>query len=522
MRVCETKKDPMGLLIPLVILIALIICSLYWYSVCRSVWFLVFSLPLSSAVAAFAYILATNNKVAEANWPFRTCFLLFGIIFLGLFTPGSVPDEPYHFWSSYGLATLMTGKPIDSEHDKIFVRNSDVKEDPTSSPIVSYQSVKRVISRFELFSRDSSWTQHAVPKGSLDWTSNPVFIKFFSAAGIILGWLLNLGTYPLFYMGRIFNFALFYLLACLAIRMTPVGKTGFKIICLLPITLHLASSYSYDAGIIGLAFLLIALLLRLLYGSTSEIKTALVGIPICAVLLAPCKVVYIFIVFVLFLVPSSRFQSKKFALTYKCGVLLCCVFAIAALRMATLFSMAGSSSSSVGLDYRGAESGTFYHLSDAIADPLHATGIFFRTIDQLGEFYISGTVGTTLGWFQGNIAAPGFYTFGYLLVLLLSFARSNDDDITIVAKSRFVFFAVCALSWLATMMSMYLAWTFNSEPIVMGVQGRYLLPVLPLLGLAFRSRKLRYDGSMANATLVAVTTINTLYVLRIIAIVLIS
>ena len=89
------------------------------------------------------------------------------------------------------------------------------------------------------------------PVSSFDWTANPPYIKLPSALGIVLATLLNLGSFPLFYLGRFFNLLMFAALAYFAVRITPVGKNAMMVAGLLPMTLHLASSYSYDAGIMG-------------------------------------------------------------------------------------------------------------------------------------------------------------------------------------------------------------------------------------------------------------------------------
>lgn len=62
---------------------------------------------------------------------------------------------------------------------------------------------------------------------------------------------------------------MFAVLVYSAVRITPIGKNVMMTAGLLPMTLHLASSYSYDAGIIGLAFLLTGMCLRAVYGEGS-------------------------------------------------------------------------------------------------------------------------------------------------------------------------------------------------------------------------------------------------------------
>ena len=62
-------------------------------------------------------------------------------------------------------------------------------------------------------------------------------------------------------LGMLFNLLYGALLIIFSVRITPVGKKVFMAVALLPMTLHLLGSHSYDVGTLGLAFLLTAFIL---------------------------------------------------------------------------------------------------------------------------------------------------------------------------------------------------------------------------------------------------------------------
>ena len=63
----------------------------------------------------------------------------------------------------------------------------------------------------------------------------------------------------------------------------------------------------------------------------------------------------------------------------------------------------------------------------------------------------------------------------------------------------------------AIFLSMYLGWTFNTEQIILGVQGRYFIPFLPLLYLALRNGRLETHGRMAMPTMTTLASIDLMY-----------
>lgn len=75
------------------------------------------------------------------------------------------------------------------------------------------------------------------------------------ALGITLGRLLSLGQVLTIYLGRLCNLAFFVLCGWLAVRLAPFGKMAFFGAALLPMTLELVSSLSYDGFAISLGFL---------------------------------------------------------------------------------------------------------------------------------------------------------------------------------------------------------------------------------------------------------------------------
>lgn len=73
----------------------------------------------------------------------------------------------------------------------------------------------------------------------------------------------------------------------------------------------------------------------------------------------------------------------------------------------------------------------------------------------------------------------------------------------------------CFLGWhwvacviLLTMASMFLGWTSNTRTIIVGVQGRYFIPVFPLLILPLSIRKVRIPEKLMNLSIIFASGLN--------------
>jgi uncharacterized membrane protein len=435
---------------------------------------------------------------------FPISLLMLGVIFSLFFPAGRVPDERYHFQMSYAYANLISFNKNPNE-----IRSEDlvIDKDLLADGNIDSSTWKNEQDYFSIFATKTSTDEFPKKITASDWSSNPPQLKLISALGINLARLLNLSGILLFYIGRIFNLFFGATLIIIAVRITPIGKNIMMSVALLPMTLHLLGSYSYDAGIIGLSFILIALLLRAIYAPNKINIKEISLITLFSILLAPCKIVYMFISCLFFLIPSSRFNKKHLAFFYKILLFLIVISSIIFFRLPTLQTI----SSSTQVDVRGLETGTFYSISDVLLHPGKTIMMYLRTFHALGDFYLYSMVGGSLGWLQDNLRAPYYLDGTLFLCLFIAAQRSNDDPYVPSKKSRMVFGLITVASVLAIMLSMLIGWTFNTEIVINGVQGRYFLPVLPLGLLAMRNHTIQIHANMGYALITGMTALNMSY-----------
>ena len=486
-----------------------------------------FSLSHSTAALVFASIVIAcdivlyvaidqlyNRHILSVDKAFVIILSFLGLLFCFVFVPGSVPDEFYHYLASYRYSDSalfqqndVTGLMMRAD-DASFYNNA-------LSSVLNQKSYSNLADACFL-AQDTSPIFVEKWDGS-DFGNNLPQQKLASAIGILFGRLLGLGSYPVFYLGRLFNLGFFVVLVYFAVRVMPFGKNIMRVVAMLPMTLHLAASYSYDAGIIGMAFLLTAFCLKAIYGNGFIEKRTCVAILVLTALLAPCKIVYFAISLSALLIPSKRFSCKKNARLFKLGVIGLGVLAIVLIRMPALVSMSGVEAEEYTVS-RGDEAGQFYTLSEVLNNPLKFILIFARTAIVMADNYLYTMLGKSLGWFQEGIDAPWFFTIMLLLIVIASSVPTPADKNVARPSHRIIFLLICCLIWLGLHLSMLIGWTFNTSPIIQGIQGRYFLPCLPLALLALRNSTFICKRNISWALMFGLLLLNSVYMIQVFSI----
>lgn len=492
------------------VFLSLIICLIAIYSFsCRKIT-LIFGLIYASLTCItflIAYYYYSVQKITLVGL-FTALLIVNGFFCSILFIPFTVPDEQFHFGQAYLFSNWILSIP--NSDSSLVMRLDDYALLSSNIFSISSDAYADFINRASLISsnNDLTLTQYNV---ELDINSDPPQLRILPALGITLGRLLGLGAIPTFYLGRLFNFTFFVMCSYWSVRIIPYGKQILICICLLPITLHIASSYSYDATILGLSFLLIAQSTKIFCTNTKFSKTDLFIIVAICVLITPCKIIYSLILIPFLFIPSNKFRSKKQSIIFKI-LIICLASAYIAITSIARFDFFNATPDlSPNPDTRGSQEGTFYKLENITSDPLGFVEIILNTINEKSSSYITQLLGGSLGWFQSNIQAPLLFVLSYFLILTSTLIKQPYEKRYIPTKIRVLYFVVfCAISFLI-MLSMYLGWTFNSENVINGIQGRYFLPVLPILLLALKPRLIYSRINISIILIIIISFVNIMY-----------
>lgn len=502
--------------------IALVCHGLFLFARYDSIWSLIFSgasFLICMLISAFFFDVGVVRRIKlriGEHAAFIVAFFLLGLLYMAVFSPGNVPDEMYHFNSTYKYSNMLLGQ--DCADDFISMRGDDIEfQHNVMAAKLTRHSYESVATHFRLFVGDGEYGVYEVDS-SYPITSNVPQQRVPAALGISLAKLLGLGSVPLFYFGRFFNFLYAGSLIAAAVYITPIGSNIFKTVALLPMTLHLVASYSYDAASLGYAFLFTALLLRAVRSIEPMRTKEMVALGAVSFLLGPCKAIYVILLFGILLVPASRFSSPGKSRLFKLLIIILPLVGVAILRIPSLLQNTGIATTEPSIGQRGEEFGTFYTLADLITQPIMTMLLILRSFDYFGGQWIMQTVGGSLGWFQEEIAAPTYLVYAFIVLVLISSIRSRDDAGLLNRGEKAISLFLCALIVLAAIVALATSWTFNWEYYIFGVQGRYFLPILPLLCLCIRMPSLSFDRTIGNGLLLCTVGLNLFYLARIFAI----
>jgi len=400
-----------------------------------------------------------------------------GLLLIAAAPPLRGPDETAHFLRAYGLGA---GDIIPSMSDaqgrkgvllpgRVF-REFEVFDAWQRAHRGSDFSYRRVFEEYRATQRDtdSSSTPVFVPYGGSEGYSFVAYIPQALAAAVARA--AGLGFVETFYLMRLAGLLFTTAVLAYAIRITPTLSWTFVAVAMLPSALYGRAVINADGPTLAFSIMTISLFLRTVAaGDTSPSRRA-IWMVLCA-LAKP---------------PNVAFAALEGLAHrhWKRGLLM--FLAVSSPAVLAGLVWAGLSGADAGAwrlaEITGTQQEQYspvwklrYSLAHPEAFPAAILG-WFAQID-VGEF--GRQVVGVLGLFDTVLRPWIYYAIG--LLLILSFAA----PLRIEERGRCAVAAlVTALGYsFAVLLIMYLVWTPLHADAVWGVQGRYFVPILPLVAI---------------------------------------
>ena len=299
------------------------------------------------------------------------------------------------------------------------------------------------------------------------------------AVGIRIADLFTDRPMVLAYAGRIANMLMFGLFFFFAIRLTPVGKNFLVLLGLVPVNIQSANSMSADALALALTVALAAFVLAMRYKQKEVMsRRQLIWMYVLTGFLCLCKVVYMPFCLLLFLIPKERFKSRKnYWFHVVCAGAVILILSFGWLVIASRYLC----ESQPGVD-------TAAQLVGILKDPAAFVLTFVRSLDNFGVTYLTEMIGSNLGWL--NIPVCALLAMGYLLILVLQVSGNDDiSGIRLDLPAKGILGGVSLLVFALIFVTLYGQWTAYGYDKILGVQGRYFLPLLFPLILALKPKR---------------------------------
>ena len=271
-----------------------------------------------------------------------------------------------------------------------------------------------------------------------------------------------------------------------AMRRLPFGKEVLFGTALLPMTLHLSASFSYDVLIMGCMFWFTAVCLDLAY---RQERVRVRDVVLLAALMAaagPCKMVYASLMGLCLLIPVKKFGGWKTWLLAAAAVAGAWAAVMVLVNGQTIALYAAETEKSV--PWAAQEAG--YSLSYVLRHPRETAALFYSTLLwQLEEYHMT-MIGAYLGNLDPVLSVPSFLIFAMAACLAALSLKKADEPLYLKTGQKIWILFLAGAGFLGLMTAMLVGWTPLSSGVIEGVQGRYLLPFLPFVLMTAKSGRI--------------------------------
>lgn len=412
-----------------------------------------------------------NAHVSSALRVAAATAFLTALTFVFLTPPFQVPDEVSHYWRARALAIGRAGGV--ARDGRV---GSSIPHDAKTLVATTWDTLpegvrydrNRLAAAGRLKAERKPYTFMRIP--SVVYTPVPYLPQSLMA---VITDALHVRPLIAFYLGRLSLLLFTAIVAIASLRIAGERRWLLLPVICSPMTLYLVASYSGDAITIAVALLMTALIVRAADRRDEAMSTReLFMLAGAAALLIMCKA-YAPLTILAFAIPLGRLRhGRQRAMALLLVLALLLPLAVAHHFAAWARSQHRDSTVDITLQQR-----VVTH------DPIRYVRVAIGDLEENGEGYVRAAIGR-LGWLDIGLPSWIYWSYGAATVWI-AFALIPQTSALLRVLALLVFVVMAA----AIQLSQYLSWTAVGAAHIEGVQGRYFLPVVPLLLIALASRR---------------------------------
>ncbi len=448
-----------------------------------------------------AIFVCTGAETAEENL-FLALAVPFGICMLLFLSANHVADAQAHTAKAYRYANSILGKESwNLPGGEMLMRSVDAKAGGGVSYVVNEEAQRawRLVQDWSWFDQERGDTLQVHPPGSPGGT---ILGYLPNVLGMVLGRLLMLGAYPMFFLSKIISFAAYVSVCYLAIKRTPILKTAFAFTAALPTCLYHAVGITYDTVTVSATLLMCAYIF--LWWDRDLTGKEVVALGISAAFVAGCKGGYFLPLLLLaLLVPWKRFRlSRK-----KAAVLLCALFAGG---VVFLLQYGEVLTAAMHTNVEALDAETRYGAGYVFAYPLEFVKLMVRTIVIRGDAYIGHMLGDRTAWTREHV--EWMVILPFLVLLLLAGIRKEGEPDLADRRRRVGAFLLLCVEFIGIHIIL-MSDTQVTSDYIYGVQGRYFMALIPVAALCFRENGLVRKAGSERKLYICYSMVQSIYML---------
>jgi len=299
-----------------------------------------------------------------------------------------------------------------------------------------------------------------------------------------------------FYACRFAGLLSYILLVWAAVRLIPFGKWLLAILAASPMALFQASTITADTISNGIGFLFVASSLTLAKSEGLGWREWL-GLAGLVFMLFLAKINLIGLVLLpLLIIPPAKYRNKSAYWLLIVAVIVLFSIEVLGWNLITYSYFEGAPS-------KADPSGQLMYI---LGHPLPFFITVLKNLSVRGLGYLTEWIGLYgYGYWSVPAAVYVFYVAGIAGALLLASDRHAADRKTGIALAL-TFLA----SYWVTVLSLYLSFNLVGSPDIYGIHGRYFIPLVPPLLLAFFALPRTNKFSLSSATWAAILALGAL------------
>lgn len=426
----------------------------------------------------FIYLVALNVLRELKKLTVESFFLItvipLSLMYLLFFQPWNVPDCGAHFLASYRASNLLLGingrlewfaRACDADYYNGIAWWAERKPDleGIASMIHGLNRNDVEVSLVDQIPHETKMVYYS----TINWMPQSI--------GLAIGRLIGLGPVLTVFIARVLTLATFILCSYRAIKNTPVGKIIFASAALLPVSLMMSSSFSYDCMVIIVTLNFTAIIFKL---RKEYSKDALIEAIIWAFVLGAIKGGS-----VLLILPLALLLIKK---NKQSAITVCSVIGTALLSVLIFDKLLPTDE----LFQFGEENSGNMMTAFAYTHPVEYLKMLVRTYVYFGDTYVNQAMGRELSYLEPVLSS---LSVAGALISALVCSTFEKDELELGKKDRIVSGVIILLAFVMTP-AMLLSYTPVGSGMIYGIQGRYLFSVFPLLMIFITKFGLRRTG----------------------------
>lgn len=421
-----------------------------------------------------AIIKGVSEKILMAGM-----LIILGLVFFWLCPVGMAPDEENHFLRAFEVSSL---EPV-SRHvgEKGFggtILPASIRDYTNTSAVIDWNDTKEFSFGNTALYSPLSYLPQSLAIGAARFFTDNIQI--------------------LFYAGRLGNFIVAMILCISALWIIPYGRKVIYMVMLFPLSLQEMVSMAPDGFIIGLSLFLLAYVLHLSYQEQKLQKRDFFLLTLICIVLSQCKIVYVVLLLLIFIIPGEKIGSWKKKAMLRFGIL----------SIAGILNLIWLSISSGFLEefQPGVNSGAQIRFVLTHIIPQYYLVVVRTTIEK-GPFYIQSMIGNSMGAL--NIDITAFMWIAFLILYVYEVLTSHDMPLQTHKRDKFIMLGIFLTCVMLIYTSLYVQWTPLKNGTINGVQGRYFTPIISLL--AFWTMYCLHDREVKAGNMAVYKTRGTYY-----------